>query len=146
MTALAIQPVIKQCTTCSTQWLTLQQLVEDRNLKIEGYQACFGDADAGLIILTHKTRTCGTTLVLPARVFRPLIAGCLPEAHMTLSTPCPRRCSRPRDFEACQVKCDMAWVREVLGLLRRHEWPEHLRRAAARDRALSRVLAEAYGL
>ena len=123
MTALAIEQVLKQCPMCQASWADLRALVEDRSLRVVGYMACFDDVDCGLVLLTHQTVTCGTTIVVPARVLRPLYHGPQIDIHATLSAQCPRLCTRRQDFEVCTVPCDMAWVREAMQVLRKHEWP-----------------------
>jgi hypothetical protein len=113
------------CSLCGTIWLDYQAFFSDSDLVVNGYQASLGDADQGLILVTHDVPHCGTTLAVIARDLRPLYRGPVWPEVQAGTDPCPRHCLDDGDLESCTVRCSMAWVREVLQWLRRHELPSH---------------------
>lgn len=110
----------KACPLCGEQWPTIEDLVRDRRLQLNGYMADFDDPAAGLIFLTHKHLGCGTTMALRAGRLRSLCRE--PEhaeSHLGLDG-CRQLCIERQALEDCDQPCKMAWVRKVLQVLRRH--------------------------
>ena len=119
------QADFKQCTLCGTVWQCLRDFVTDADLRVEGYQACFEDPAAGLILVTHEREGCSTTLAVPAAELRGLHDGPVWTERRTGLDDCLRLCLDKGRLEECTADCALAWVRSVLQWLRRHEWPPH---------------------
>jgi hypothetical protein len=111
---------------CQTTWADLQEFVTDHRLRVEGYEACFLTPDWGLILLTHRTAGCGTTLAVRAVVLKPLHNGPFWTERMTGLEECLRLCLDKGRLEECTAECEMAWIRSALQWLRRHELPPHM--------------------
>ena len=117
----------KQCSLCAATWQVYQDFVTDPELQVEGYQACFDDPDEGLILVTHRVKGCGTTLALRAKVFKRLYGGPWWPERRTGLADCLRLCLDKGRLEECTAECALAWVRQAIKCLRRHELPAHLK-------------------
>ena len=117
------QPPFKHCTLCPALWVEAEDFIRDLELRVEGYLAAFTNPEEGLILVTHRKAECGTTLAIPAGALRRFYHGPEYVAHHTGDDDCRRLCVTRDELEACDVECDMAWVREIIQLLRRHEVP-----------------------
>ncbi|HJN16810.1 MAG TPA: hypothetical protein QGH10_14995 [Armatimonadota bacterium] len=116
----------KRCTSCGLVWADVQDFVTDPDLRVEGYQACFVDPHLGLILLTHDTAGCGTTVGIRASSLRPFYSGPEYSERPTGGDSCPSHCHNRNQLETCTAECDMAWARDVLQYLRRREVPPHV--------------------
>jgi hypothetical protein len=107
--------------------------VRDARLRLDGYSAFFDDPANGLVFVTHRVPGCGTTLTLYAGQLRVLFSGTdYPELHKGADD-CHRLCLDRSRLEECDAECSMAWVRDVLQYLRRHEMPDDGAAAATAD-------------
>jgi hypothetical protein len=114
----------KTCPLCGAQWPTIEDLVRDRAVSVDGYTAFFDDPGAGLIFITHRSPDCGTTMTIKAAQFMPLYSGPIHMVSHKGATDCRRLCLDRHSLEDCDAPCAMAWVRVVLRCLRRHLMPE----------------------
>ena len=121
----------KQCPLCARVWTSLSDFVLDTALLVHGYQAHFTEPEQGLIVVTHEVEGCGTTLALRAELVRALYDGPEYTEHLTGTVQCNELCLQAHLLIPCDAPCDMAWVREALQWLLRHELPPHLCAAAA---------------
>lgn len=125
MTDAAVKPEgFKTCPLCEECWPTLEDFVRDRRLAVHGYMAICDDPGAGLVFVTHTRANCGTTLTVFAATLRPLYHGPQYTALNYGADDCRRMCLDLRRLEECTAPCKMAWVRQVLQVLRRHEMPQ----------------------
>ena len=67
--------VFKQCTMCGKKWSTKDDFLEDKDVRLNGYQwnrkkLRAGENLAGLLIFTHAKNECFTTLGIEARKFK----------------------------------------------------------------------------
>ncbi|MBI5058605.1 hypothetical protein HZB60_02350 [candidate division KSB1 bacterium] len=113
----------KICPMCGYQWVTVEQLVTDGTLRVNGYQAAFGRAEDGLIFLTHECPGCNTTLAVGAASFAHWNLGPRCDHLSAFEENCPRYCTDRENLEPCPADCSMRWVRDVLQYLERHEIP-----------------------
>ncbi|HUI10209.1 MAG TPA: hypothetical protein VL221_07765 [Bacteroidota bacterium] len=65
----------KRCSMCRKEWLTREEFLADRSMYLDGYQVNRRRIEAGLppegiLLFTHKTKACGTTLGISASKFR----------------------------------------------------------------------------
>ena len=113
----------KICSMCGKTWYRPADLVSDQLLRLNGYQAAVPDSEKGLLLFTHEVVGCYSTLGVPALDFRFMHHGLTyPECHFALLD-CEGHCLDLSDLEVCRVQCCMAWVRDVIQYIRRHELP-----------------------
>jgi hypothetical protein len=113
----------KTCTLCNFEWQNVNEIIQDRTLSLNGYQASFPDPKDGFFLLTHKKPGCLTTIAVLAADFKPLYKGPIYTNHNTGSASCPGKCNCESNFETCTEKCDMAWAREIMQLMLTHKLP-----------------------
>ncbi len=116
----------KVCTKCAYEWNTLEDLVADMSLRVDGYQVCFERAEEGLFMLTHECPNCQTTLSIPAAEFAHWKTGPDYYALKLLTDECAGHCLNPTNLEPCNAQCFVRWVRDVLQFLRTHQVPQHV--------------------
>lgn len=115
----------KTCTICKSKWLNLIDLVRDKDLYLNGYQASFSESHEGLFLLTHDVDDCGTTMAIKAGDLIDLYDGPKHTIHMAYTEKCDGHCLDSTDMEPCTNECDMRWAREILQILKNHG-PEKL--------------------
>ena len=108
----------KKCPKCGTRWNTRNAFLADSELDIIGYQVDFRELTAGLFFFNHS---CKGTFTIYANEFIDLYQGPIFEDRATGSDECPGYCLRKNYLEPCPVKCECAFVREVLQIIR--NWP-----------------------
>jgi hypothetical protein len=116
----------KQCSLCGTVWPEFRDFVTDPTVRVVGYQPNSIDPELSLILVSHNTPDCHTTLGVRLSVLRGLWDGPQwAERGMGLDGWISPGSGEPRP-EEWRVEGEMAWVRQVLEWLRRHELPPHL--------------------
>lgn len=110
----------KQCPCCGLAWPTRDAFLRDPKLIVVGYQVNFDKLLLGLFLFSH--RACGSTIALPAESFRELYDGPIYESRATGTDECPEYCLYESELGACRAKCECAYVREILQVVRR--WPK----------------------
>jgi hypothetical protein len=114
---------VKRCTCCGHLWPTLDAFLVDRQLEVAGYQVDFTDLAAGLFLFNHLT--CGSTIAVPVEFFRDLYDGPIHSERATGTADCPGHCLYVSELGACPAKCECAYVREILQIVRR--WPKEVK-------------------
>ncbi|MFZ1984913.1 MAG: hypothetical protein WAU91_10900 [Desulfatitalea sp.] len=109
----------KICPKCGTQWSTREELLSDPEVALVGYQANFKALKAGILLFNH---ICKTTLALYATGFQDLYAGPVFAERATGGSDCPGHCLRECDLEPCPARCECAYVRHILQLIK--AWPK----------------------
>jgi len=104
----------KQCLVCQHSWETREQFIADEAIVLIGYQANFVAVDKGLFLFNHS---CGGTLSINVEQFADLYAGPVYVERKTGSESCPGYCLHSNNLRSCPVKCECAYVREILVLL-----------------------------
>ena len=112
--------VVKQCTCCGYVWPTLDALLSDPQLQIVGYQVNFSDLLLGLFLFNHLG--CGSTIAVPAGLFKDLYDGPIYATRATGTAECPEYCLYVEELGVCLARCECAYVREILQIVRR--WPK----------------------
>jgi hypothetical protein len=97
--------------------------LSDPAIHLNGYQACFRQADAGLFLFAHKLDGCNTLLALPVAEFADLYSGPRYSMCLTGGDRCPLYCLDQRNLSLCTSPCAMAWVRAILQNLKQHRVP-----------------------
>jgi hypothetical protein len=111
---------MKRCTCCGHVWHTRDAFLGDPQLEVVGYQVDFVDLLLGLLLFNHLT--CGSTIAVPAGLFKNLYDGPIYSERATGTADCPKYCRYVSELEACRAKCECAYIREILQIVR--QWPK----------------------
>lgn len=111
--------IFKQCSKCGFQWRTREQWLRDPTLKMIGYQVNFKALDTGILLFNHN---CRTTLAVLVMDFRDLYDGPVFSERATGKEDCEGRCLRQHDLAPCPARCECAYVRHILQVIK--EWPK----------------------
>jgi hypothetical protein len=109
----------KKCHKCWFVWSTREAFLEDPDLTIIGYQVHFQELTAGLFLFNHS---CGTTLAVEAGRFQDLYAGPIFDDNLAGTADCPEYCLRKNNLQPCPAKCEFAYVREIIQIIKK--WPK----------------------
>lgn len=107
------------CPLCEKAWETRNDFLDDPDLAIVGYQAHFEELTEGLFLFDHS---CGTTMALKAGDLLDLYHGQIFETRLTGTDECPGYCIRGYELRSCPAKCDCAFAREVIQIIK--AWPK----------------------
>lgn len=110
--------VFKRCPRCGFEWRTRDQFLADVNLQMIGYQTNFKELTSGLFYFNHA---CRGTLTIGAGAFEDLYHGPVFEGRATGSQKCPGYCLHRDDLDPCPAKCECAYVREIINLIRNQD-------------------------
>ena len=122
----------KRCSSCDADWPTLESFLSDPKVVLAGYQVPFDDLEGGLFFFTHRDDECGTTLAISVKDFLPLNdLPLLAERDTKLCTG-SEFCVRHGALSRHPVKCECAWVRDILQIIREWKKTPALNRNAAR--------------
>jgi len=113
--------VFKQCS-CGQAWHTSEEFLSDPNIHVSGYMAHFDELILGLFIFQHNLKGCDTSLAIKAGAFTDLYKGEVFNKRLKGTDDCPDYCSNESQLELCPAKCECAWVREVLQIVK--DWPK----------------------
>lgn len=112
--------VFKKCPMCGFPWQSRDSFLSDPYIEIIGYQVCFEELKAGFFLFNHS---CAGTLAVPVDAFEDLYDGPVYEERKTETEECPRYCLRREELAACPARCECAFVREIIQLVR--WWPKN---------------------
>jgi hypothetical protein len=110
----------KTCSHCGRPWSGRDRFLADPTVELVGYQSFLEELELGLFLFNHSD--CGTTLAIPAEVFTDLHSGPIFSERLTGTEACAGLCQQRRSLEPCPNRCECAWVREVLQVVR--AWPK----------------------
>jgi len=105
----------KKCPMCEAIWPTRESFLEDRDLTIVGYQVHVEQLVAGLFLFNH---CCMTTLAVEAGKFQDLYDGPIFEERLAGTPECREFCFRKYDLRPCPAKCEFAYVREIIQIVK----------------------------
>ncbi|MBI5558693.1 MAG: hypothetical protein HY885_13760 [Deltaproteobacteria bacterium] len=111
--------IFKACPSCGKKWQDYNQLLADPATCVIGYQVCFASLREGLFLFNH---TCGTTLAIPVGALQHLYDGPLYQERLDNSEKCQGMCLNQHDTEPCPAKCECAYAREILQIVK--GWPK----------------------
>lgn len=118
MTAGAIP--FKQCTRCRKIWVDCFDFLSDPAVILRAYQVSFEELEEGIFLFEHS---CKTSLSIVAGDFSHLYDGPIFEERATGTDECPGYCLKMSNFERCPVRCECAYIREVLQRIK--FWPKN---------------------
>ncbi|HOK04161.1 MAG TPA: hypothetical protein P5270_04790 [Victivallales bacterium] len=107
--------MFKKCPKCNSHWKNRNQFINDKRIEIIGYQAHFEHLEAGLFLFNHY---CGTTLALEVDLFKDLYNGEIFQKNKRGSNECPKYCLNRSELRPCPAKCECAFVREIIQLIK----------------------------
>jgi len=99
---------------------TQEEFISELRVNLAGYQVNFSDLVAGLFLFN---RSCGTSMAVPAGQFQNLYKGPIFEERLTGGEDCPGYCLREDELRLCPAKCECAYVREIIQIIK--NWPGH---------------------
>ena len=108
----------KRCPLCQFVWPSRDRFLADPQLTLIGYQVNFPELTAGFFLFDHS---CRTTLSVEVGRFRDLYNGPIFSERATGTEECPEYCLRQSELRRCPTKCECAYVREVMQIIRK--WP-----------------------
>lgn len=110
--------MFKICPMCKVIWRSREEFLRDESLEINGYQVNFIDLDSGLFHFTHKTETCGTTMVVEVSHFIDLNPGKRYQTRKTGDEECPGYCLKKTQLASCVLPCECVFVRDLIQIIR----------------------------
>ena len=110
-----ISESIYYCSSCGTSWNNRKDFLTDPDVKMLGYQVHFECLKLGFFLFNHS---CGSTFSLKAGEFFDLYNGEIFEERKTGSNECPRYCLRQDCMEPCPAKCECAFVRDIIRIIK----------------------------
>jgi hypothetical protein len=113
-------PFFKTCDSCLFRWGDLNDFLGDPEIKITGYQANFDNLSAGTFLFSHS---CGIILELPVRNFNGLYEGPIFRERAKGADECPDYCLYQDQLDRCQVRCECAYVRDIIYVIK--NWPKY---------------------
>ena len=107
---------------CELAWTDRESFLADPEATLIGYQVDFDELVAGYFLFNHRVADCGTTLAVHAGEFIDFYDGPMFEERLTRTDRCGGHCLQQSDIEPCPSKCECAYVRAVLQVVRK--WPK----------------------
>ena len=111
-------PIFKNCPMCGVAWTSRSSFLSDPCLEIIGYQAHFKELTAGYFLFNHS---CQGTLAISVREFEDLYDGPVYAERKRGTDECPQYCLHQEELARCPARCECAFVREIIQIIRR--WP-----------------------
>ncbi len=104
------------CSNCGFSWGSREDFLADKDVIIIGYQVNFEELKAGFFLFNH---ICGTTFTLDVQSFEDLYNGEIFKVKETGSDQCPGHCLHKSNLDLCPVKCECAFVREIIQIVKK---------------------------
>jgi len=114
-----MNPAFKTCPGCGAVWHDRKDFLKDPEIAICGYQPDFEDLERGLLLFNHLRAGRGTTFSVSVAAFSDLVMRPILSLRVAGSPDCPTHCFRMNDLEPCPMRCECAFVRDVIQVLRR---------------------------
>lgn len=109
------------CSCCGQRWTHIDAFLGDPQVALLGYQPDFSFLPDGLFLFNHHL--CHGTFSKEVSAFEPLYTGPRYVECARGTEDCPTRCLKQNDLEPCPARCDCAWVREVMQIIRNRSRP-----------------------
>jgi len=106
----------KICSNCGFEWKSREDFLNDHSVIIIGYQTNFKSLEAGIFLFNHS---CKGTFGLEVSDFANLYDGPVFQERATGSDECPEYCLHKYTLDSCPAKCECAFVREIIQLLKK---------------------------
>ena len=112
----------KHCATCQFDWPSRDFFLADPAVTLIGYMPHFENLKLGLFLFNHVSPSCGTTLAVSAGAFTDIYQGEGFTEDLYGSPGCLGLCDRWLDTSRCTQKCECAFIREVMQVVK--QWPK----------------------
>jgi len=113
--------IFKICPLCSQKWKSRKEFLDDKTLKLNGYQADFETLENGLFFFTHHVEGCYSTMAIMSVDFYDMYTGTKYSETKVGSDECPGYCLKKDQLDRCDAACEYAFVREILHIIREHQ-------------------------
>jgi hypothetical protein len=114
--------LFKSCSFCRKQWPDRDSFLCDSSVALIGYSANFKNLELGVLIFNHLKPGCRTTLGIKAKDFSDLYSGEIFQDRNTGKEGCPGYCLEKSELNSCSMKCECAYIREVIQIIK--GWPK----------------------
>jgi hypothetical protein len=114
--------IFKTCSCCKIPWFSRDEFLADNDVDLVGYQVNFSNLELGFFLFNHLT--CQSTFAVPAGLFKDLYDGPVFSEPLTGSEQCPGHCQHKDILSTCQAKCEGAYVRKIMQIVR--DWPKEV--------------------
>ncbi len=111
--------LFKTCHVCNKVWTTRNDFLDDGDIEIIGYQVHFKELTEGLFLFNPF---CSSTISVRAGAFKDLYSGPMFEERLTGTDECPGYCLVEHELRPRPAKCDCAYAREVVQIIK--AWPK----------------------
>jgi hypothetical protein len=101
-----------ECLKCGEQWQLLGRFLQDRQQRLDRYEACTESFRDGLYVFSHN---CGGEIRLPVSRFIRSVRGL---RSLIGTHACPGSCYYPKSWRVCEATCDGAMYRRIAIVLR----------------------------
>lgn len=119
---------LKTCAVCRKSWNDRNEFLADPDIMIIGYQVHFKDLNSGLFLFNHS---CNTSLAIKVGRFTDLYNGPIFKESKMGTGECPDYCLRGSDLSPCPSRCECAYVREIIEIIRK--WPKQKNKPENQD-------------
>ncbi len=116
--------IFKICSCCEAPWYTRDEFLNDEQIDLVGYQANFCQLELGFLLFNHLN--CESTIAVHAGLFKDLYSGPIFGQRLTGTDVCQGFCKDSVALEPCEEKCECAYIREIIQIIR--IWPKTDRR------------------
>ena len=116
----------KICSSCGFIWNSRQQFLCDPQTELIGYQVNFRRINHGLFLFNHDS--CKSTIAVKAEYFFDLYNGIIYQERQTGKKHCPGYCLHNSELSPCPAKCECAFVREILQIIKSWSKKSHISR------------------
>ncbi len=108
--------IFKTCPFCQTSWNKLDDFLKDKSLIFEGYQPDFEKSSQGLLLFTHQSETCCTTMSISIESLFSLENFKIEDAHFTPGgDDCPGHCLQTKNLQSCNnMQCKGRQTRQLI--------------------------------
>ncbi len=106
----------KTCPNCGEEWKTRSDFINNPELEIIGYQVHFKNLEKGFFLFNHS---CKGTLTIPVDAFSDMYKGPIFTERLTGSDKCSGHCLHESNLKPCPAKCECAYVREVIQIIKK---------------------------
>ena len=113
--------MFKCCPLCSKCWKNVEEVLNDKNLMLCGYQPFPDEPDNSMLLFTHQIEGCGTTFSLGVADFKEYfgVTARFEEFKMGHEPDCEFRCLDVHDTNLCGNKtCKGVEVRKFLQIIK----------------------------
>lgn len=102
---------------CDHSWKTRDEFLQDKKVKIVGYQPDLVNHKYNHFLFFHRAKDCGQFFGIRASAFSDLRGGKCPKELFIGQEDCPGYCTDTLDLRVCSVACRNATDREVAARL-----------------------------